>query len=68
MTGNVRGYTEKRGYTNISHVCGKVICEKQIRMSDMHNVLQQTWGRYSGLRVKKITGDVILFEFENEED
>lgn len=46
----------------------KVISDKQIKTNAVHNILQQSWGRYAGVRVQEITEDVILFEFENEDD
>lgn len=42
---------------------GKVICEKQTKMSAVHNMLQHVLGRYSGVRVHELTNEVILFEF-----
>lgn len=47
---------------------GKVICDKQVKMSVVHNVLQHAWGRYFSVRVQEVIGEVIPFEFENEED
>lgn len=47
---------------------GKVISDKHIKSSVVHNVLQQARGRYAGVRVQEITGEVILFKFDKEED
>lgn len=47
---------------------GKVISVKLIKTSVVHNVLQHAWGRYDEVQVKEINGEVILFEFEKEED
>lgn len=47
---------------------GKVICDKHVKATVVHNVLQQAWGIYTGVRVQEITGEVILFEFERRED
>lgn len=47
---------------------GKVIYAKPVKLSAVHNVLQHAWEIYVGVRVQEITGDVILFEFEKEED
>lgn len=51
------------------HMCiGRVTSGKSIKTNAVHSVLQQTWERYAGVRVQEISGDVILFEFENEDD
>lgn len=39
----------------------KVICDKQMKMSVVHNVLQHAWGRYSCMRVHEITGRSFSF-------
>lgn len=47
---------------------GRVISDKYVKSSVVHNVLQQAWGRYVGVRVQELSGEVILFEFEKPED
>lgn len=47
---------------------GKVICEKQIKINAVHNVLQHSWARYFGVRVQEITRETILLEFDYEKD
>lgn len=47
---------------------GRVISDKQVKSSVVHNVLQYVWGRYVGVRVQELSGKVILFEFDKPED
>lgn len=47
---------------------GRVISDKHVKTMVVHNVLQQAWGRYVGVRVQEMTGEVILFEFEREKE
>lgn len=47
---------------------GKVKSDKQMKLNIVQNVLLHAWRRYTSIRIKELTQNVMLFEFEEQQD
>lgn len=57
------------GEVQTDNLClGKILGNRPTKKPAIHSVLQHAWNRYEGVRIQEMSGDIILFDFANEQD